>query len=95
MVLCTSSTACETAIVGKHFDDKVGQVYNVLFLKDIVSCRVQIYLVSIEKENEKFNALSPLSFVCLFSYAVSQFTFATYRLQYMYLLIDKPYTGTM
>lgn len=25
MVLCTSSTACETAIVGKHFDDKVGQ----------------------------------------------------------------------
>lgn len=40
MVLCTSSTACETAIVGKHFDDKVGQVYNVLFPKDIVSCRV-------------------------------------------------------
>lgn len=40
MVLCTSSTACETAIVGKHFDDKVGQFYYVLFLKNILSCRL-------------------------------------------------------
>ena len=24
MVLCTSSTACETAIIAKHFDNKVG-----------------------------------------------------------------------
>lgn len=86
MVLCTSSTACETAIVGKHFDDKVGQVYNVLFLKDIVSCRVYVYLVSIDKENEKFNALFPFE-LCLFVLLCCLSIYIC-NIQYMYLLID-------
>lgn len=86
MVLCIFSIVCEIVIVGKYFDDKVGQVYNVLFFKDIVLCRVQIYLVLIEKENEKFNVFFFFEF-CMFVFLCC-FLIYICNIQYMYLLID-------